>query len=407
MEEKYIDLLIQKCTELETNKVLFIHYCVEIEPFILKLVSRVKELGVADIYLDKYDPYVVHDYLKEHTISEIENSKYFDQSIWDKYVSKKACFLIFETEYPGLMDDIDSNKVAVSARKKSESRPLYKKAVEECQLSWCIAAYPGKCWAESIFPGKDSYLKLKQAIYHICMVDRGNPIASWEECLGRLHRIICYLSQLELEKLIYSNNLGTNLELQLPEGYCFSSAQDRDVIVNMPSYEMFASPVYHKTKGIVYASKPLMYQGVLVDGFWFKFENGKVVDFDARVGKEVLKKIIETDLHSCYLGECAFVEKTSPIACMDLIFGTTLIDENASCHLALGAGFPECIKNGFALNEEQLLEKGINVSHAHMDFMIGTPDLSIVGVTKRGKRMPIFTDGCFDLQFLKCVEEMK
>lgn len=400
MEEKYIELLLQKCTELETKNRLFIHYSVEIEPFIKKLVLKAKNRGLVEVYLDKYDPYATHDFLKKHTIQEIETSKYFDQSIWDMYVSKSACFLILETEYPGLMDDIDPAKIVACAKRKSDSKPLYKKAVTECQLSWCVAAYPGIRWANSLFLGEDSYQRLRQAIYHICMVDQEDPVASWNSYLNQTNQIVQHLNNLGLEKLVYSNSLGTSLELYLPKHYCFSSAQDRNVIVNMPSYEVFASPIYNKTKGVVYASKPLIYQGVLIDDFWLRFEKGKVVDFDAKVGKEVLKRIIETDQYSCYLGECALVEKTSPIARMNFTFGTTLIDENASCHLALGAGFPECIRGGFSLGERQLLEKGINISQTHVDFMIGTSDLSVIGITSEGNKISIFKDGCYDLEFL-------
>ena len=160
--------------------------------------------------------------------------------------------------------------------------------------------------------------------------------------------------------------------IYLPDGYQFASAKDNNVIVNMPSYEVFASPVYNKTEGIVYCSMPLIYNGVLIDEFWLKFENGKVVDYDAKVGKEVLKGIIEFDENSSFLGECALVEYDSPISNLNLIFGTTLIDENASCHLALGSSFSECLINGIGKSDEELLEKGLNVSKSHVDFMIGT-----------------------------------
>ena len=161
----------------------------------------------------------------------------------------------------------------------------------------------------------------------------------------------------------------------------------------MPSYEIFASPIYNKTKGIVYSSMPLCYNGSIVDEFWLKFENGKVIDYSAKIGLEILKGIIESDSNSCYLGECALVENNSPISNLGLVFQTTLIDENASCHLALGSGFPECIKNGINMTDKELLENGINVSKTHVDFMIGTKDLNITGTTYDNKEIPIFIDG--------------
>ena len=172
MDEKYINLLIEKCTRLKTNKSLLIHYSKEIESFINILVERVKKEGVTDIYLDSFDIEKEHNFLKTKSIEEIKKDKMFDKSIWDTYAKKNACFLIFETEYPGIMDDIDSGILELSAKLKRESRPLYRKMVEHCQLSWCIASYPGKIWAKNIFKEENSYEKLKEAIFRMCMKNK-------------------------------------------------------------------------------------------------------------------------------------------------------------------------------------------------------------------------------------------
>ena len=395
MEEKYINLLIKKCTKLKENSSLLIHYSIEIEPFINKLIKEVKKLNIKDIYLDKYDIYKEHDFLKNNTKEEIEKSKYFDKSIWDEYAKKNASFLIFETEYPHVMDDIEENKISLSAKIKRETRPIYRKMVEKCELSWCIAAYPGKIWAKSIFKDNNSYEKLKEAIFRMCMIDKDDPIKSWENHLNKQEKISNYLNNLNIEKLHYQNSLGTNLEITLPDKYKYESAKDNDIIVNMPSYELFISPVYNKTEGIVYASKPLIYNGAIVKDFYLKFKNGKVIDYDAKIGKDILKGIIESDENSCYLGECALVEIDSPIAKENITYKTTLIDENASCHLALGAGFAECIENGLNLSKKELKEKGINISKNHVDFMIGTDDLKIEGITKSKEKILIFENGKF------------
>lgn len=146
---------------------------------------------------------------------------------------------------------------------------------------------------------------------------------------------------------------------------------------------------------------PLSYGGAIVNDFWLKFAAGKVVDYGAKTGEKILKEIIEADENSCYLGECALVENNSPISNLGLIFGTTLIDENASCHLALGSGFPECLKDGLGMSDEQLLENGVNVSKSHVDFMIGTPDLMITGTTRDNKEISIFVDGNFSKDIIE------
>ena len=399
MEEKYINLLLEKCTKINENKSLLINYSIEIEPFIEKIIRKAKDYGVNDIYLDKFDIEKDHEFLINHSLKEIEESKYFDKSIWDTYAKKNASFLIIETEYPGVMDDIPSDKLALSSKIKRESHPIYRKMVDKCELPWCIAAYPGELWAKSIFK-ENSYENLKDAIFRMCMINQDNPNQAWTKLLEKQEKIQKYLNSLDLKELHYTNSLGTNLKITLPEHYQYSSAKDNDIIVNMPSYEVFTSPNYQKTEGVVYASKPLMYNGALIKDFYLKFEQGKVIDFDAKTGKEVLKSIIESDNQSCYLGECALVENNSPISNENIIFGTTLIDENASCHLALGAGFAECIEGGLELSEEELLKRGINVSKNHVDFMIGTPDLQIEGITKNNETIQIFTNGNFSKQII-------
>lgn len=401
MDEKYIELLIDRCTNVKNVGVLVISYSKEIQPFVDKIVEYVKSIGVEDIYLDCEDKYKVHDELKTMSYTDIDNSPYFNKSIWDEYVKKGASFLMFETEIPNLNNDIDPKKISYATKVQRTTKPLYRKLQLQCKLAWCIASYPGEAWAKSIYKNDEfAYDKLKSAIYKMCMIDRDNPVEEWDNLINKNTKIINKLNSLNLEKLHYKNSLGTDLEIYLPENYLYSGARDELCIVNMPSYEVFTSPVYNKTNGIVYSSKPLFYNDACIDSFWLKFQDGKVIDFDAKVGKEVLEEIINSDDYSCYLGEAALVEAGSPIDAMNINFGTTLIDENASCHLALGAGFSECIQNGTSMNEKELFSHGINVSKQHVDFMIGTDDLNIIGNTHDGKEVKIFENGKFSQDVL-------
>ncbi len=401
MDDKYIKLLIDRCTNVKNIGVLVISYNKEIQPFIDKIVKYVKSIGVEDIYLDCEDKYKVHDELKTMSYTDIDNSPYFNKSIWDEYVKKGASFLMFETEIPNLNNDIDPKKISYATKVQRSTKPLYRKLQLQCKLAWCIASYPGEAWAKSIYKNDElAYDKLKSAIYKMCMIDKDNPVKEWDNLINKNMKIINKLNSLNLEKLHYKNSLGTNLEIYLPENYLYSGARDELCIVNMPSYEVFTSPVYNKTNGIVYSSKPLFYNDACIDSFWIKFQDGKVIDFDAKVGKEVLEEIINSDDYSCYLGEVALVEAGSPIDAMNINFGTTLIDENASCHLALGAGFSECIQNGTSMDEKELFLHGINVSKQHVDFMIGTDDLNIIGTTHDGKEVKIFENGKFSQDVL-------
>ena len=396
MEDKYVKLLIEECTNLKNNKCLFIRYNTEVKDFVSKIVSYAKNMGVIDIYLEEEDVYYTHDLLNKLSLEEMKTCDYFNKKIWDTYAEKGASFLIIETETPHVMDDIDSKKIGLMGKLIRESKPLYRKLQRECKLPWCIACFPGKDWANDVFPGdSDAYEKLKTAIFKVCMVDKDNPSLEWDKFVQRNNKVISKLNSLNLNRLHYTNSLGTDLYIYLPEGYLYAGGRDRLCIVNMPSYEVFTSPVYNKTHGIVYSSKPLMYNGSLVDKFWIKFENGKAIDYGAEVGFDILKEIIETDEYSCYLGEAALVEYDSPISNLGFNFGTTLIDENASCHIALGAGFAECISDGLDMTVEELKSHGVNDSKQHVDFMIGTSDLNITGETVSGEIIPIFENGNF------------
>ena len=194
--------------------------------------------------------------------------------------------------------------------------------------------------------------------------------------------------------------LGMNIEKVLNKGYLFAGGGSYSVdgvyfFANMPTEEIFTSPNYKGTNGVVYSSLPLNYNGNLIEEFKLVFKDGRIIDYDAKIGKEVLKEVIEIDEGSHYLGEIALVPYDSPISNMKTLFYNTLFDENASCHLAIGKGFSECLKDGLTMTKEQLLEKGVNDSLTHVDFMIGTKDLRIIGKTNDDQEVIIFEAGNF------------
>ncbi len=399
-EQKYIDLLLTKCLNFEKSKSLLISYDVINKDFVEKIVRRAKQMGVVDIYLDEQDINITYEKLKNGTINSIENDPYFSKSIWDVYAKKNASFLMIVTEFPKFLDDIPTDLVAKAAYVKRTSCPLYRKLQLTYKIPWCIAAFPNIYWAKYIFKDdSNAYQKLFDKIMEICMVDKEDPIKSWDDYIKQMAVNSEKLNSLQIKKLHYTNSLGTDLTIEMPNNYRFLSASDDTklkMFVNMPSYEVFSTPNYIKTEGIVYASRPLVYAGALIDQFYLKFKKGKVIDYDAKIGKEVLKEIIESDSNSCYLGEVALVNYDSPISNTGLVFGTTLIDENASCHLALGEGFKDAIEDGMNLSKEALLQLGINQSSQHVDFMIGTSDLKIEAETDNGK-VVIFKDGNFNI----------
>lgn len=400
LENKYVDLLINRCLSFKNGNSLFINYYSDNDAFVEKLVTSAKSRGIEDIYLDRNDKEERHQKLLQ-SVEEINNDDYFDDYIWDEYAKKNAAFLMLSTEFPGYFADIPSENMTAAALKSRTSKPVYKLKQLTNDISWCIAVIPNKIWAKKKFPDlseDDAYNEYFKLMCHCTMVDRENPIEEWNKFLDRQRMLVSKLNELQITKMHYTNSLGTDLVIGLSPDALWQCAgyEGDDTIVNMPTYEVFTSPDYRLTEGVVYASKPLMYGGALVDKFWVKFKNGKVVDYDAEVGKEILKGIIESDEYSCFLGECALVDKNTAIAQTNFVYGETCLDENASCHIALGDAFPECLKGAEDESIDERRERGLNHSDNHVDFMIGTDDLNIVAETKNGE-MLIFKNGEFNL----------
>lgn len=396
MREKYIDLLLKRCLNFDNSKILFINYDKVNKDFVDEVVKRAKELGVEEIVLDEEDINITLDKLTNLSVDEIKKDKYFDKSKWDEYAEKHASFMMLEGEFPGMLDDVDPDKIAEASITRRKSRPKFRKMETTYEIPWVIAALPNEVWGKDLY-GDNGHKKLEDAIYKMCMVDENDPIEAWNKYTNSLKERCEYLNKLKIKKIHYKNSLGTDLTLTMPENNMWTSVADDlefNMLVNMPSYEVFTSPDYRYTEGIVYSSKPLMYNGGIVDEFYLKFKDGKVVEYDAKKGKDILKGIIESDDHACYLGECALVDYDSPISNTGMVFKTTLIDENASCHLALGDSFSLTIPNGDKLSKDELLNKGLNSSTNHVDFMIGTKDLEIDAITDNGS-ITIFKNGNF------------
>lgn len=400
LENKYIDLLLKRCINFDRSKSLFISFdkgdkksC----DFVDMLVISAKEMGVEDINLFDDAQLLKHDILKNITLEEIDNHPLFNSSVWDEYALKGASFLILKTEYPGLMDDVEPSLLARARYIERISRSKYKKLQLSYQIPWCIAVLPSEQWARSLFANNQNcYDKLFELICSMVMVDTNNPVLSWNKLLDNNKRIVQKLDSFNIKRLNYSNSLGTNLSICLNKNARWSSAGHDGMIVNMPTYEIYTTPDFNCTNGIVYSSRPLSYNGGIVDNFYLEFKDGKVVNYGAQKGVEILKGIIESDEYSSYLGEVALVDCNSPISKTNMVFNNTLLDENASCHLALGTGFINCIENKEIYSPNQLIEMGVNPSKNHVDFMIGTNDLNIEAETDKGKIL-VFKNGRFNI----------
>ena len=276
----------------------------------------------------------------------------------------------------------------------------YRDAIEN-KHQWCIAAVPGEAWAKKLYPKlskKQAVEQLWKDILFTSRADGEDPVAAWEAHNADLKHRCRYLNDLHLRQLRYHSANGTDFTVGLIPTGRFHAGADTTLSgvsfnPNIPTEEVFTSPDYRTANGIVYSTKPLSFQGQMVENFSVRFENGRAVEVHAEKGQDVLEYIVSMDDASHYLGECALVPKESPISASGLLFCNTLFDENAACHLALGKGFAECVEGFETMSDEELYAAGVNDSINHTDFMIGCDDLSIDGVTPDGNVVPIFRDG--------------
>ena len=309
------------------------------------------------------------------------------------------CRIHIISEDPDGLKGMNMQKVA---KARQATYPILKPYFDatEGKEQWCIAAVPGKAWAKKVFPGERTSVameKLWEAILSTSRVTE-DPIQAWEDHNADLHDRCAYLNSLKIESLHYTADNGTDLTVgMIPEAvFCGGREVSKQGIAfnpNIPSEECFISPMKGKAEGIVYSTKPLSYQGQLIENFFIRFEDGKAVESGAEKGEELLKTMLSMDEGAAYLGECALVPQASPISESGILFYNTLFDENASCHLAMGMGFPDTIADHHNKTLEECRALGINDSMIHEDFMFGCDSMNIDATTRDGKVIPIFRNG--------------
>ena len=337
------------------------------------------------------------DFRSEAVMSEV--LPWQEQKLRDE-VRLLPARLYIESEDPDGMNGIDAEKYARAMQARSKIVKPYRDKMEN-RYQWCIAAVPGRKWAKKIFPKLGAAAaeeKLWRAILTASRSLEGNPTANWNQHNEELAARCEYLNSMKLTALEYSASNGTSLRVGLMEDGIFMGGGEKTLQgvyfnPNIPSEEVFTTPLRGAAEGIVYSTKPLSYQGQLIRNFAVRFEGGKVVEVHAAQGEAVLKKMLAMDEGAAYLGECALVPYHSPISDTRILFYNTLFDENAACHLAFGRGFSNCLNGYENYSENEIKEHGVNDSIIHVDFMIGNEDMNIDGVTRDGGRVPIFREG--------------
>ena len=398
--ERYAELLVAKGCALREGQELFVRSPIEVASFTRKVVACAYAHG-AKLVTVQWGDQQTDRLAYDNAPQEVFDSMPEWAALRNNSMARNgAAVLTILSDDPQIMKGVDQRKVMARIVAGHAQCKEFYDALDRGRCVWCIAGAASPAWARQVFPqlgAQEAVEALWEAILDTSRVT-DDPAAAWDEHRASFDARKAWLDEQGFTALHYSAPNGTDLTVGLIEGSHWEGggqegADGTYFFPNIPTEEIFTSPHRLRTNGPVHSALPLIYNGSPVEDFWIRFEEGRAVDWDARVGKEVLSGIIETDDNSGYLGECALVPFDSPIRNTGILFLETLYDENASCHLALGKGFPEVLEGGYDMGDDELLEAGLNDSAAHVDFMIGTGDLSIDGIRPDGVSVPVFRNG--------------
>ena len=395
----YARLIAESGVNVQKGQEVFITAELDQPEFVAMVVEECYRRKAKKVVVDwNYQPltrlHVRHQSLT--TMSTLDN---YEEARWQHYVDTIPCRIYLLSEDPDGLRGVNQEKMAKAQQKKYPIIKGYRDQIEN-KYQWCIAAVPGVKWAKKLFPelrASQAVEKLWEAILHTSRVD-DDPVAAWDAHNKDLKARCDYLNGLGIRELQYRASNGTDLRVGMISEAQFcgggeTSLQGIFFNPNIPTEECFISPKRGVAEGIVYSSKPLSYQGQLIDRFWIRFREGKAAEWGAEENEALLTKLITMDEGSAYLGECALVPFNSPINETGILFYNTLFDENACCHLALGMGFADTIRDFEHKTLDECRALGVNDSMIHEDFMIGTADLSIDALCEDGRTVPLFRNG--------------
>lgn len=398
--ENYAKLIVKSGLNVQEGQEVLIQCGLDQPDFVTLVTEECYKAGAKRVTVKwAHQPVSKLHYLyrSPETLAEFTE---IEKAEWQDRVNKLTCLLWLDSDDPDGLAGTDSAKIAAANMARFPSIKPFRDAMEN-RYQWCIAAVPGKKWANKIFPGmstEQAMEKLWEAILD-CSRVTDDPIAEWDEHNNNLAMRCKFLNDYRFDRLEYKSSNGTDFVVGLNEKGIFCGGGETTLgkniyfNPNIPSEEVFTSPMRGRAEGKVVSTKPLSYQGKLIENFWIQFKDGKAVKVGAEKNQDVLEKMVAMDEGAAYLGEVALIAYDSPINNTGVLFYNTLFDENASCHLALGRGFNNCLEGYENYTNEECEKQGINSSMIHVDFMIGSKDLSIVGVTKDGKRVQVFKDG--------------
>ncbi len=400
---KYAEFAVRVGANPQPEQTLIIRAPIEAAHFARLCTTVAYAVGVKEVVVHYSDEKLSRIQMQYTDVEVLEDVKPWQVNRFLEYVETEgsACILNIISRDPEIYKGLDSDKIDRANTAASKALKPFRNYTLSDKIQWSIVAIPGAAWAKKVFPNDSEDLaieKLWNAIFSVCRVNEPDIVSAWKEHSNKLKMYKEKLNEYDFASVHLSSANGTNLTIGLADtaiwdGGSSISEKNYEFMPNIPTEEVFTAPHKDRVNGIVYGTKPYVYNGNLIEDFRVTFKDGLVVDHDARVGKELLGQLLDTDEGARRIGEIALVPATSPVNTSGILFYNTLFDENAACHIAFGEGYPGTIVGGNEMNQEQLLEKGVNHSLVHEDVMVGSADMTITGIKKDGETVKLFENG--------------
>lgn len=398
--EKYAELAVKVGVNVQKDQTLVVYATLDAAELVRLIVKKAYETGADDVIVNWDD-----DTVTKTKYALAPEEAFSEYPVWkakerEALVEKGAAFMSIVSSSPDLLKGAKPERIANFQKAAGKALAKYRQAVQSDKVSWTVIAAASPAWAAKVFPDEAAEIQVKklwEAIFKATRADQENPVEAWQQHDANLHEKVHYLNEKCYSKLHYTAP-GTDLTIELPKNHIWVGAgstneNGHEFMANMPTEEVFTVPFKTGVNGTVASTKPLSYGGNIIDDFSVTFENGKIVAVKAEAGEEILQRLVDTDEGSHYLGEVALVPYNSPISQSNILFFNTLFDENASNHLAIGSAYAFCIEGGKKMSSDELKANGLNESITHVDFMIGSAEMDIDGITADGQKEPIFRGG--------------
>lgn len=397
---KYAELAVKVGVNIQKNQYLYISCSTDNLKLAQIITKLAYENGAKQVFVDLSDDELVRTRYEKAPKDSFDFFPPWKVQEREWLAENGAAFLSITSHNPDLLKGIEHEKIMAFQKASGKALANYYSWLQADKFSWTVIAAPSEQWAAKVFPNlpEDQQMNaLWEAIFEATRINLENPVAAWLEHDQQLHNKADYLTSKQYKALHYLAP-GTDLTIELPSKHIWTGGSSENVqgqifMANMPTEEIFTAPLKTGVNGYVTSTKPLSYGGNIINNFKLTFKDGRIVDIAAEQGQEILTSLIETDEGAHYLGEIALVAHESPISQSGLLFYNTLFDENASNHLAIGNAYAFCIEDGKEMSTEELLTKGLNHSLTHVDFMIGSEQMNIDGITKDEQKEPIFRNG--------------